>query len=603
MTRATSRRTKRAPTPARPPVLRERGSGWLRVVVPLVVALVTLVAFAGVLGNGFVLWDDDENFLQNPHYRGLGPPQLAWMFEAFHLGLWIPVTWITLGLDYVLWGLNPRGYHLTSLVLHAATAVALYFVSLDLLRRAWPPRTLGASRALQGGAAFSALLFALHPLRVESVAWATERRDVLSGVLLLLSVLAYLRASEVPLAEGTLWRRWYAASLGAFALALLAKPIVTTLPVVLLILDVYPLRRLSLAPGRWTTLPARRVWMEKLPYVLMSLIIGLVAIAAQRAQESTLHAIGSLGIVARAGITCYALAFYLWKTLVPFGLSPLYELGDVGAWTRAFVVSAIVGVAVTLVAVALRRRCPGVAAAWAINVVMVLPVSGLVQNGPQIAADRYTYLPMLGWAVLAGAVVPLAREAWSVRPLRGPVPALLGALALAALTGLGALTWRQVGVWRDTDALWTHALRVAPSSRAHINMVDLRISQGRVQEGLEHALESVRLQPGSPLPLVNLGVALARTDRPDEAVTVFQRALRLNPRDAYAHNNLGAVLAGRGRSAEAMEHFQTAVRLRPDYALAHQNLGVLLLQGGREGEARPHLREAERLQALTQTTR
>jgi tetratricopeptide (TPR) repeat protein len=559
--------------------------------------------FAGVLGNGFVLWDDDENFLQNPHYRGLGPSQLAWMLTTFHLGVWIPLTWVTLGLDYVLWGLDPRGYHLTSLVLHAATALAFYFVSLDLLRRAWPPATLGAWRALRGGAAFSALLFALHPLRVESVAWATERRDVLSGVLLLLSVFAYLRACDQPMTGRALWRRWYAASLGAFALALLAKPIVTTLPVVLLVLDVYPLRRLSLTPARWTTMPERRVWIEKLPYVLMALIVGLLAIAAQRAQESTLYAFGDLGLVARVGITCYALAFYLWKTLVPLGLSPLYELRDLEAWTRAFVVSALVVIAVTLVAVALRRRCPGVAAAWAINVVMVLPVSGLVQNGPQIAADRYTYLSMLGWAVLAGAAGPLAWRAWSARRPRAPVPALLAPLALATLVGLAALTWRQVGVWRDTDALWTHALRVAPSARAHVNMVDLRLSQGRVREGLEHAQESVRLQPASPLPLVNLGVALARMERTDEAMTTFQQALRLNPGDAYAHNNLGAVLAGRGRTAEALEHFQTAVRLRPAYALAHQNLGLLLLQGGREGEAQLHLREAERLQALTQITR
>jgi protein O-mannosyl-transferase len=586
-------------SPAAAPVAQE-ASRWLRVGLPLAVVVLTIAVFAGTLGNGFVLWDDDENFLLNPHYRGLGPAQLAWMFTTFHLGLWIPLTWMTLGLDYVLWGLDPRGYHATSLVLHAMTALAFYFVARRLLDQVWPPRTPGAARAGAVGAAFAALLFALHPLRVESVAWATERRDVLSGVLLLLSVLAYLRASDASISEPGAWRRWYGASLGAFVLALLAKPIATTLPVLLVILDVYPLRRLSVDPRRWSTLPDRHVWLQKLPYAVLAVLAGVVAIAAQRAQESTLQGLEQVGIVARIGITCYALAFYLGKTLLPRGLSPLYELGRVEAWTWAFAAGAAVVIVVTLAAVALRRRCPGIAAAWAVNVVTVLPVSGLLQNGPQIAADRYTYLPMLGWAVCAGAAGPLAWRAWTSRCL-GPRSVVgLAAFALAVLAALGTLTWRQIGVWRDTETLWTHALEVAPSARAHTNMVDLRLGQGRVREGLEHALASVKLQPGSALLLVNLGVALDRSDRPDEALRVFEEALRANPRDAYAHNNVGAILAGRGQTAEALAHFETAVRLRPDYALAHANLGALLEQTGREREAEPHLREADRLRALTQ---
>src|SRR2546426_6981583 len=252
-------------------------------VIPLVIAFSTFAAFLPALQNQFVSWDDAENFLDNPHYRGLGWTHLRWMWTT-HLGHYIPLTWMTLGLDYLLWGMNPVGYHLTSLLLHAANAVVFFFVVRRLLTRALPgPSERGHALAVAAGVA--ALVFAIHPLRVESVAWATERRDVLSGLFYLLTILVYLRDRE----RGERGRGWYWLSVAVFVCALLSKSMVVNLPVVLLILDVYPLRRLGGAVGWWSE-RARRVYVEKIPFVLLAAAASAIAVMAQ----SSVHAAASL---------------------------------------------------------------------------------------------------------------------------------------------------------------------------------------------------------------------------------------------------------------------------------------------------------------------
>jgi 4-amino-4-deoxy-L-arabinose transferase-like glycosyltransferase len=227
--------------------------------------VLTLAAFLGVLQNGFVNWDDPVNFLDNPRYRGLGVSQLAWMFTTFHMGHYIPLTWLTLGADYLVWGMNPKGYHLTSLLFHVATALCVYAVVRRLLARALPARTSAADVAL--GAAMAALFFSLHPLRVESVAWVTARRDVVSGLFFMLTLLSWLKSIDASRAAKL---RWYGASLVFFGCALLSKALAVGLPLVLVVLDVYPLRRLGGAGG-WRVRGDRDpllldVWIEKVPY-------------------------------------------------------------------------------------------------------------------------------------------------------------------------------------------------------------------------------------------------------------------------------------------------------------------------------------------------
>ena len=228
------------------------------------VALATAVAFAPVLGAGFVAWDDDKNFLENTHYRGLGPAQLSWMWTTFHLGHYVPLSWMSLGLDYRLWGMNAAGYHATNLVLHAANAVLLFYIARRVLRMTG---NIEPSPRRDAAAACAALVFAVHPLRVESVAWITERRDVLSGFFVLASVLCYLRALDAGAG-----RRWYLLSVAAFAAALLSKATAVTLPAVLLVINIYPLRRLGRPGGAgWWTPAARRVYAELAPYALLAL--------------------------------------------------------------------------------------------------------------------------------------------------------------------------------------------------------------------------------------------------------------------------------------------------------------------------------------------
>src|SRR5947199_7495577 len=291
---------------------------WVRWLAPLLVALFTLAAFLPALQNQFVNWDDKDNFLENPHYRRLGWTHLRWMWTT-HLGHYIPLTWMTLGLDYLLWGMHPLGYHLTNLLLHAANAVVFFFVVRRLLTLALPsPSEHGYALAVSSGVA--ALVFAIHPLRVESVAWVTERRDVLSGLFYLLTILLYLRACE----GGARGRGWYWLSVAVFGCALLSKSMVVNLPVVLLILDVYPLRRLGGAVGWWSE-PARRIYVEKIPFVLLAAAASAVAVMAQLS-KSAMISVAHLSALGRLAVSAFGFSFYLLKMVVLLNLTPLYIL-------------------------------------------------------------------------------------------------------------------------------------------------------------------------------------------------------------------------------------------------------------------------------------
>src|SRR5438132_336409 len=533
---------------------------WIHWLVPLLVAFVTLTAFLPALQNGFVNWDDDINFLRNVHYRGLGPSELRWMFTtSIGTGQWIPLTWLTLGLDYILWGMRPAGYHLTNVLLHAANASVFFFVVLRLLTLALPgPAERGHALAVSAG--FAALVFAIHPLRVESVAWVTERRDVLSGLLFLLTLFSYLRAAD----GGARGRGWYWLSVAVFVCALLSKSMVVNLPVVLLILDVYPLRRLGGAIGWWSE-PARRVYVEKIPFVLLAAAASAIAVMAQ----VSVHAAASLAQLSLPGrlvVSAYGLGFYLWKMVVPVNLSPLYELPrTMDPVAPPFILSYALVLAITAIVLALRRPVPGLPAAWVAYVVVLLPVLGILQSGPQIAADRYTYLAGLGWASLAGAGLLSTWRRWP--------PFVLTCLAFVLLSCFGTLTWNQVEVWHDSEKLWTHALAIDPkTSMAQFGLGRVRADQGKPAEAIEHYRQALNIKPDYGAAHYNWGVVLGQQGRLADAVEHFQQALRLKPDFAEAHNNWGFALAQQGKRAEAIEHYRHALRLNPDNALAQSNL-------------------------------
>ena len=563
-------------------------SPWLRALLPVGIALVAMVVFLPGLDGLFLDWDDRENFLHNPHYRGLGPAQLRWMLTTSLMGHWMPLTWLTLAVDWRLWGLEPFGYHLTSLVLHGAAAALFYLVARRLLLRAQPR---AADDTVTLGAGVAALLFALHPLRVESVVWITERRDVLAGLLVLAATLVYVgrwSRDGAPRPHGG-WRS--IACLVLFVAALLAKSMTVTLPVVLLILDVYPLRRLGPAAGGWLTVRTRGVCLEKLPFLVLAAAGAAVALAINRA-TGNLSSMEQFGFVDRLAISAYSLVFYLWKTLVPLGLSPMYELPPtLEPWRWPFVGAALLVLAITAVALARARRWPALLAAWAAYAVMLVPVSGLFQNGFQIAADRYTYLPCLPWALLAGAGV--ARLIASEGLARRARAAL--ALTALALVVLGVLSWRQTRIWHDTESLWHQALAVQSSSVAHSNLGLVLAWAGDTRDAIPHYRAALELRPTYAEAWNNLALAQAQQGDVAGAARSLAEAVRLKPRYAAAWSNLGMVRARQGQTAEAIAAYQEALRLAPDHADAHGNLGATLDAEGRGEDALRHLREAARL--------
>jgi len=570
---------------ARAPVVPAPASATWRWVFPLASGLVTVAAFWPSLENQFLDWDDSQNLVDNVAFRGLGWSNLRWMFTTTHMGHWIPVTWLTFGLDHLVWGMNPVGYHLTNVLLHATGAVLFYFVAQRLLRAATAP----AGLPLGLGALAAALFFAIHPLRVESVSWVTERRDVLSGVWFMLTLLTYLEASS---AAGGRRRRWLVVSVACYALAVMSKAVVVTLPVVLVILDIYPLRRLGGWRG-WRDPTSRSVWAEKIPYV--SLAIAGAAIASH-AVRSVADMIARLPLETHAAVVLYGLGFYVWKTLIPLTLSPLYQLSPRVSLADAPIVASAAGVlGLTGTFVSLRGRWPAGLTVWVSYVVLLAPVSGVVQSGPQIVADRYSYLPCLGFALLGGgAVCWLTRAAVEGRVGPGWARAA-GAAVIVALLGLGIVSWRQTRIWHDPETFWSYVVSLDPSSSlARNNRGLVYLNGGRLGEAEREIRAAVRLAPEWERAQENLAVVLARQSRlPEaeearvqlgylllkhgkygEAVGLFQREVRARPGDADAHNNLGAAFLFRGDVGPAIEQFEAALRLDPGHEKARRNLAA-----------------------------
>jgi Flp pilus assembly protein TadD len=338
-----------------------------------------------------------------------------------------------------------------------------------------------------------------------------------------------------------------------------------------------------------------RVLGEKIPFVLLAAAGAAGAIIAIRHLEN-LAPISRLGVVDRLSLVSFSLAFYPWKTIVPLNLAALYEEPfPFRWWAPSFLLSGLVVLAITGLALGLRRRWPALAAVWASYVVMLLPVSGIAANGPQIVADRYSYLPFLGWALLAGAGLGAAwlhlrrtRSVYSAARRTLPVVLVVSAC-------LGALTWRQVGAWHDSETLWVRSLSAAPSAIGQMNLGDALEKRGRIADAIAHYEEAIRLRPTYGPGHVALGVALADQGRLTEAIGRYEEAARLMPGSAVPYNNLGAVLAALGRTDEAIERFREALLRQPEYVEAHISLGLALARQGRQAEAVEHYREALRL--------
>lgn len=565
---------------------------WLRWSLPVAVALITFIAFLPALGNGFVNWDDDKLLLENYHFRGFGAQQLKWMFTTTYMGHYHPLTWLSLAADYRLWKLNPAGYHLGNIILHTLNAALFYLLALRLLSVSSSGRREPSGAALHLAAALAALLFSVHPLRVESVAWATERRDVLSTFFFIACLINYLRYA----AGGTRKWVWYSVSVALLLLSLLSKAWGITVPVVLIVLDLFPLRRLRWPWGDLTHGRAGTAWLDKIPFALLA---GAGAYAAAKAQAGAeiMKPLQEYDLASRVAQSFYGLAFYVWKTFVPAALAPIYEIPlQMDPLAARFVLSAVAVLAIATLLVAVRKRWPAGLALGASYVILVSPVLGLAQSGPQLAADRYSYVPCMTWAVLGGAALLWGLRAWLARRLSRVALVPIGLGTTSVVVVLAALTWQQTKVWRSSQSLWEHTLKVHPDSWTGHNNLGLTLAKhGKTDEAVSHYAEALRLKPGYLKAHNNLALALAEQGQIDQAIRHFREVLRLHPGHYKAHNNLGLMLEQQARTDQAIEHYNEAVQLNPDFWEAHSNLGVALAKKGRYEQGIAHCREAARL--------
>ncbi len=521
----------------------------------LAVAVLALLPFLPALGNGFV-WDDEMNLTANEHFRGLDAEHLRWMATSFHGGHYQPLTWLSYAINHSVDGMNPRGYIAVNLLFHAANAALVFLLFIRLLP------TDSHERRRLGWATLGALLYALHPLRVESAVWVTERRDVLSLFFLLLSLLAWLRTQRGP----GRWGLFYTLSLLAFAASLLAKAWGIVFPAVLLILCWQPLRRRD-----WG-----KVLPELLPFVALAAAFALLAARAQ--SEEAMASLAAHGWDARLMQAAWSPAFYLGKTLAPFDLSPLYLLRhDFNPWAPAMLLGVAITLGISAVLFVQRKRHPALLAGWLIFLVLLAPISGLAQSGSQLAADRYTYLAgIVPSLALAAAGLWLSRH-WPSQQK------LLTVLAVIAVALLALATIRQSTVWRNADTLWTQAIAADETNYvAYFNRAESGHSQQANLADLDRALA---LNPRYAKAYSLRAQLYLDTGRPTEARVDLEHAIELNPTLAQPYNNRGILRLQDRDFPAAMADFTTALEHNPTLYEAYINRGLLYQQQGKPAEA------------------
>ncbi len=542
------------------------------------VSLIAVVPFVLVLANGWVDRDDRANFVENPYYRGLGPSQILWAFTNFHLAVYQPLAWLLLEAEYLVGGLEPWVYHLCSLALHMANAVALMALAVAILKRCPSLSGKVPDGLLYAGAAASAALFAVHPLRVEAVAWASCQPYLPCAFFAMISVLAYLRRDG---ASGMARVAWLAASFALYVAAMLCKASAVPLPAVLLLLDAFPLRRFSI-PGRPRRAALAAALAEKVPFLAVSLIFVLIAASGKSNVTPWLRSDQELSIVYRIARACYGASFCVAKTIWPSGLAAVYEWpeepGGVDSWLIA---GTLAVVALTLSAIVVGRRRPGLLTAWLAFLALVAPVSSFVRTGYAVVADRYTYVSTI--PLFVALAYPLARV-WGV-----PGPWRRGGLAvlLVVVGVLGSSSWRLSRTWRDSDAMLVRAADAGAITRPTylVGLGESLVRRGRYDEAEALLREAASLAPHRPDPANALGSLLARRGRKEDALDWLSRAVDIEPRFLPAYNNLGLVLASQGRFDEAAERFGQALRIDPYYIDATLNLGSVLRDQGRPAEA------------------
>jgi protein O-mannosyl-transferase len=567
-------------------------------------AMVTFGIYAQVIGHQFITLDDDSYIKENPVVnRGVTLAGLAWAFTTFHQANWHPLTWIAHMIDSQLFGMKAGGHLLVNALIHVANTLLVFWFLLRTTHARWP-------------SALVAALFALHPLHVESVAWAAERKDTLCTFFGLLSLIAYVRYAEAPSI------RRYAWTAITLALGLLAKPMLVTWPFVMLLLDYWPLHRFQKSEVRSQRSVVRGLVIEKIPLLVLVAVSAVITFLAQ-SHAGAVRTFTEAPIALRLSNALVSYAKYLLITFWPNDLAVFYPYAGIPAWQ-------IIGAALLLIAITAfcffqpRKHSGYLIVGWLWFLGTLVPVIGLVQVGAQTMADRYFYIPSIGlFTVLVFGLADIAK-------MRRVTPWLSAAVASGILLALATLTNAQIHRWSDSFTLFKHALAVTPpnytietslglalgksnrydDAAAHFqkalkirpdfydalfNMGVIRFYQGRLLEAVEYYQAAIHVQPGAPAAHMQLALALWKQNRREAACDEMRRASQLAPKDAAIRSDLGLALAESGRIPEAIDQLHEALRLNPHSAEAHNNLGLALLASGRTRESIPEFEAALRL--------
>jgi len=540
----------------------------------------SLAVFSQTIHYNFVNFDDDIYVYNAPAIRaGLTLKGIAAAFTSPHAGNWHPLTTLSHMLDCGLYGLNAGGHHATNVVLHTIAALLLFRALRQMTGAFWK-------------SAIVAALFAVHPLHVESVAWVSERKDVLSAVFFFLMLDAYVRYARAS----SITR--YLVVTALFVAGLMSKPMLVTVPIVLLLLDYWPLRRfeqISSTRGKAKILQSdnqrriiRRLFLEKIPLLIFSAGVGIVTFVLQKRAVGALPPLPFLWRAENA-VTTYVV--YAWKTLWPTRLAVFYPHPNDTLATWQVVLTIAFLLAITFAAIVWREKRPYLFTGWFWYLIMLVPVIGLVQVGEQGHADRYTYLPSIGLFLIAVWAAGEVAAVGQVRLWRGVATAGI----VVIVTALACTAFTQTSYWRNSETLWTHALAVTTDNDfAHNNLGYLCVDRGELDKAMSHfeaasKIRSGKLDPhykmGTAFVEMNLGDALARKGQPDEAMAHFEQAINLQPDYAEAYYNRGNVLYAKGRIDEAMADFEKALQIQPNDADAHTGLGNAFLRKGAVKEA------------------
>jgi len=541
---------------------------------PLIAAAVTTLVYLTALGNGFINWDDGAFVYDNPNIRTIDLTTLWWAFTSINVANWHPLTMLSFMADYAVWGLNPLGYHLTNIFIHAVNTFISGLLAAALVRTALAARVKrgerveNVERKAAAAGLVTALLFGIHPLHVESVAWISERKDLLCALFYMGAMLAYMKYAG---AEASKALRWYAATLLLFVLGLMSKPMIVSLPAVLLILDFYPLERLESRAG------IKRALLEKAPFILLSAASALSTVFFQKTHGAVVST-EAYPLALRVFTAIRGYIFYLYKTLAPVGLAPYYPRPTaIDFFTIEFAGSLAAFIAISAFCALTFKKQKLFTAAWLFYLVTLLPVIGLVQVGGQAAADRYAYIPGLAPFLLIGCAAAC---------LSGK-RALAAAVTAIVTASLAILSINQISIWKDPVTFWSHEISLYPSSVpiAYINRAMAYEDSGRLGLALADYTSAIELNRNYPGNYNNRGGLLNTMGRHAEAKVDLTRAIELNPRFAEAYYNRGVANRHLGMYEEAIADFGKATEINPRLAVAFYNLASVYSLVGEHGLA------------------